>query len=112
MDQKAQKNANKIPSHYYSQDSTSSWDTNPYNVRRPDRKHDNWMHGQGTGERVQNVRPSMGGTGVQPKPGVHPDDWGRVNTNQRGNDGNAGWTRYVLLETCLIKLDFSLIRNF
>jgi len=90
IDQKAQNNANNIHNNYYSQDSTSSWDTNPYNVRRPDRKHG--QIGQGTREGIQNVRHGIGRAGVQPKPGVHPDDWGRVNTNQRGIEGDAGWT--------------------
>ena len=93
MDQKAQNNAKNIRNNHDSQDSTSSWNTNPYNVQRKD---DNWIHGQvgqGRREGVQNVHPSMGGTGIQPKPGVHPDDWGRVNTNQRGIEGDVGWTR-------------------
>ena len=81
--------------------STSQWDKNPYNTQQSERNDgDNWgsrQPGQGSLQeargRGQNSRPGPTGTGIQPKPGVHPDDWGKVNTNIRGADGDVGWTR-------------------
>lgn len=82
---------------------TSQWDNNPYNTQQPDRNDngDNWGSRQRPGQgglqgargRGQNLRPGPMGTGIQPKPGVHPDDWGRVNTNLRGAEEDVGWTR-------------------
>ena len=80
---------------------TSQWDENPYNTQQSDRNDiGNWGSlnpGEGSLQgkrgRGHNMRNVPLGTGIQPKPGVHPDDWGRVNTNIRGAEGDVGWTR-------------------
>ncbi len=66
-------------------------------------RNDDWLRtnqggpGQGVGG-LGGMGPGGGGRGrntdfgQQPKPGVHPDDWGRVNTNQ-GDGDDDGWAK-------------------
>ena len=85
---------------YDSRGSNSQWDNNPYKTHNSNINNGNWGNrqpGQGGPQdargRGHGFRPDPMSTGIQPKPGVHPDDWGRVNTNIRGTGDDVGWTR-------------------
>ena len=100
MGQNTQNNGYNNHNKYGSRGSNSQWDNNPYKTQHSNIDNGNWGNrqpDQGSPQdargRGHGFRPDPMSTGIQPKPGVHPDDWGRVNTNIRGTDDDVGWTR-------------------